>query len=395
MFNVIGVVNGTTYTGKEELSGADMVKLFPEVKRHVEGQVLEFDGVGKRKRFDRQNNAVMRSKGSSLVCEFSGSYKGASVTVRFYERRRPDENGNNIYYPARLTMSGNKVLTPSENLDRAVFFILHTWCQDSPIRAQTTPTYGIVDRQKDAEKFNAWALEESKVRGEIAVMYENRPNELRRRVSGIKINGNSYGRMPSYVSDQEVLQKAFQLLEQHKVGFVKAWRSPETDVRGMIHLAIDRNILVLSNQPNDRGVKWKSNNEIVVRTTETDDPVSVLLQHALTNPERIIPQLKEALAGKDISKLATDNASKIASAMEEEVAPDENSTRTLAQEAMKAGVIKFLPASGTVVYGHNDKVILEGVTAESWETQMAKLLVEKHQTASAISKRVAEAKEAV
>jgi len=64
----------------------------------------------------------------------NGSYEGDSIEIRYYERKS-QRGKNTVYSPNRVHFSGKRMgIDTNQNLEQAVFFMLHPWCVDSPVR---------------------------------------------------------------------------------------------------------------------------------------------------------------------------------------------------------------------------------------------------------------------
>lgn len=383
MFLVTGTFkergNLQSYTAVE-MGAIEVAKLF---QLDISSPV-EFEISSRRKTRDRLNGGFRKPRLINMNTLILGQYNGMSVSLQYYSSKVPiTDNRNNIgdrYLPGSVPFREGR-LFPEDETDKLVFYLLHPWNENSPIAGNTREKYfRIRNRVQESQAKMGLYEKISSIRSEILDMSRS-PSKmpiLRRKAKGILVKGQ---RIPiaDYASDAEVAVTLIEKLEEWKTDFITAWTAPESDIRGMVQVAIDRGVLNLNRVGDMTGAFWGSSGELLCRFGNASDALTAVCTHILNNYDSVMPTLKNALDGQTLAEKARGMASRITEDVD--TSPDLSNLDNLIDRAIGQNVVFFNPSKGTVEWSDQvgKKEIVKNANddpadTDYWRTQFVEAL---------------------
>jgi hypothetical protein len=179
--------------------------------------------------------------GSKLMLKplFRGFEKGfGSVTIRYANGLPFQDNGQVRYNEQGILFQGlTESLNIESDIETYVFYYMHVWCKDSPVRQQSSRWHYEYFNPENASKQKLTKYHEELSLGmKINKMKDDDLEGLRTIVASL-IAG---------ASDMSASELELQLLDYAKMNFKKvqtALDANDSKFHGMIQLAIERNIL--------------------------------------------------------------------------------------------------------------------------------------------------------
>lgn len=369
-----------SYTS-EEMSAMEVAKMF----RLDVSEPVEFEISSRKKTKDRLNGGVRKPRLVNMNTLILGQYNGMSVSLQYYASKVPVvDNRNNVgerYLPGSVPFKEGRIF-PADEMDKLVFLMLHPWCEQSPISGNTREKYFRI-RNRVVESQAKMGLYEkiSSIRSEILAMSKD-PNKmplLRRKAKGIIVRGQRVA-IADYASDAEVAVTLIEKLEEWKTDFITAWTAPESDIRGMVQVAIDRGVIILNRVGDMTGAFWGASGELLCRFGNASDALTAVCTHILNNYDGVMPTLKQALDGQSLADKAREVAARISEDAETVASLD--NLDNLIDRAVGLNIVFFNPAKGTVEWSDNGpgkKEIVKNVTEDPsdtdyWRTQFGEAL---------------------
>ena len=153
MLAITGNLNGKPVED-QIISASDVIKLFNlPISKDAEKIVFELDkkskGVIAINPVDGSERFAYRSMLKPIA---TGTYKNESYTVQYYNTRRQNNKGGYTYSPNRVDFMGKRhSINTDQDLEKAVFFLLHPWCKDSPLRNRNSISrYKLFSAEKES-----------------------------------------------------------------------------------------------------------------------------------------------------------------------------------------------------------------------------------------------------
>lgn len=371
--------NLQSYTSVE-MSALEVANLF----RLDVSEPVEFEISTRRKTRDRLNGGFRKPRLINMNTLILGQYNGMSVSLQYYSSKVPiTDNRNNIgerYLPGAVPFKEGRIF-PTDEMDKLVFLLLHPWNEDSPINGNTREKYfRIRNRVKESQAKMGLYEKISSIRSEILEMSRN-PSKmplLRRKAKGILVKGQRIA-IPDYASDAEVAVTLIEKLEEWKTDFIAAWTAPESDIRGMVQVAIDRGVINLNRVGDMTGAFWGSSGELLCRFGNASDALTAVCTHILNNYDSVMPTLKSALDGQTLAEKARSMAGRISEDVE--IPGGLENLDNLIDRAIGQNIVFFNPNKGTVEWSDQagKKEIVRNASddpsdADYWRTQFGEAL---------------------
>jgi hypothetical protein len=267
---------------------------------------IEFNYTPGRKKPDKLNGGNKAPAGLKLKTAFSGSFNGSTVDIQYFRGKQNKMiNGmlQETFTPNNLDFREGYV-DPKEDQDKLVFLALHPYCEDSPIRGVSKAKYWkIKDRKKEAEQELGLYNRISSVREEILHMDSTM---LMLRAKGLLLPGGRRIPISTHTSPSEIPVLLIRDLEKYKSDFINVWNAPETNIRGMVQIGIDKGVLKIERSGEMMAASWRNGNEQICRFSPGSDTVAQITSHVLNNFDTTMARLKREIEGVTISAKAAE-----------------------------------------------------------------------------------------
>jgi hypothetical protein len=210
----------------------------------------------------------------------NGSFKGDTIEIRYYERKS-QRGKNTTYSPSRVHFTGKRMgLDVEQNLEQAVFFLLHPWCVDSPVRRRNSiGRYRIYSAEAAGKAKIAEVEKFSMVRDMILKATDEQALRVAKAISY-----KSQHIAKDETDFPSTAKAALLILAQKQPGVVQsAFSSPEMEVIGAAMQAQDDGVIEMSPNKMGRNAWFYANGSEIVSVPKGKPVFNELVKH-LQNP---------------------------------------------------------------------------------------------------------------
>ena len=295
-----GIVGGNKY--EDELISADeLIDLFKLKDKFKKTNTVM--------RFDLHSNMTVKKDGEvfhpqqiSILCQTSGAYEGNQFELQYYKTRTRKDMGNKgiaeyMYTPRKILFQGNTLAVNTENdKELAVFLLLHTQCETSPVRKRGSRVVYLLHDP------HAAALEQQKSMMAALNIYNSIANDnvesLRLIAQGMRL-GNFTDKSASIVR-----ASLFQRFEEMKAAgkmeqFIEMYESKVSTFQGIVLDAVHRAILTQIPEKGFFVYKWGVNTakagQVLYTVPKGQTPIEALIEFAIDNYETVILAIKDEI----------------------------------------------------------------------------------------------------
>lgn len=282
MFQYSGIWNGEAVS-EIEVTGQQLAQHF-KLPIGSENMVFSLH----KSQIKKKDGQDFYSRSRLMQTVINGVYKGSPVTIRYYISKvlKPQSGASPAHYvfnPPKVSYT-NKTMTvdPGEDLDKAVFFFLHRWCGESPLRMRGDGTvYNMIDVAGIAKANLAGQVKLQSLGQEIVAMD---PREAMYIAKGIRIKDFQIDNSKLTTADAAKFE-LIQMLNRFPNDFEAAFKSHTVRMKGMIRAQIDEGKIASRNV--GAGVTlwyYTEGDKEIVRCKPGSDTYQTLFDH-LSNPE--------------------------------------------------------------------------------------------------------------
>lgn len=269
---------------------------------------------------DKLNGGLKGPESVSFICNFQAvDSRGNNFTFRYYKSAVPrQDNGVSFtnYLPhntndSDMPFNGREiVINTLSQLELAIFYMLNPFCKTSPFHRQGSRHYYELFLPEQEAKKQSEALQLAlRVQAKI---FSLEIDELQILASGIVINkggkASSVGAIKGRSID-ELRVSLIQLAQTDMVQFEEQFNSGRFRMKGLLKMAVDNSIIVLSSpHTSGRTYSWKHNNQNILTVPNHLNPPAELEKHFSKNLDTMVPLIRMRLAELSVDQAMSDSA---------------------------------------------------------------------------------------
>lgn len=224
---------------------------------------------------DRLNGGEKFPAGTKLLTTINGEYQGNYVTIQYSERKITKGSGNNVqitHQPRYLNFSGRAnafaaTRREPKDLEKTVFMMLHTKCQQSPLRGPGSHDKRIMLDDSVSTAANKVANVKAFMDAYNQILGAD-PSYLRTKLAGMKtMNVDT-------LEDVEVQATLVAMMEQNMEDFLNRWNATTSTFDGVISRAIYLNII--EQYTIGGGIQaWRFTKQVSQKYLSSDVPIDI------------------------------------------------------------------------------------------------------------------------
>jgi hypothetical protein len=237
--------------------------------------------------------------GYSFTPLIRANLDGNQVDIRYYTSRNGTAATGYKYLPERvkvLRSSESDVIQFSKAKELALFFLLHTYCTDSPF-ASSVRKYYVHDAVR-LSKENAEAQDRLiDILMDLKVKRDSDPAGQLAFALGYKAKGKGKARALNVNASSNSDQVYMELVRAAKADtmlYLENQDNDNTKIWGMVSVAIQKGGIVKSNQGQLTTYTWKDSGAVILKTAGVD-PQTELAGYITGNKETMLEYLKANL----------------------------------------------------------------------------------------------------
>lgn len=261
-----GFINGKQYN--DEPVPATMVAEMFGVADALKKKVIEFTHINIVP--DTLNGGKRYPQMLTFPSTFSAIYQGHQIKMTYSTGRTERPEGNvmrMVNLPEELDLLVRREsdsMMPEQNMDLALFWLLHPRNAESPLRDKTQfPLFRYFDKEADNAERNAALDIYDDIMLEIAELCRNKPEVVIRKAKAIKVNNMCVSGVNWELEPKDIIQQTrFGLRELAKVNpiaFKDEWKSPDLELKSLIMFCFDKGIMTAETRANLTKVTFLGN----------------------------------------------------------------------------------------------------------------------------------------
>lgn len=295
MFLLTGAPAGKFYN-EEAVSAQEMIKLFPEIKAFLADNAVVFDPLPKT--IKTKKGVTVYRLAMQTATMFTGTYKGQSITIRYYKTRTGSKDKAR-YAPTHVPFMGKRreIILQDRDLDLAVFFLLHPCHSLSPMAKKTAEAYMAINQAEIDRKGVENANMVARLLSAIQSDYQKNPFGLMVKAYGIKIQNKYILPMTKHE-----IGRAFVALNRAAMENPEKFSVDYSDTRtsgdGLVRYALAVRALRIKAVGGRRSVVWNDGTPFVnIPTSENE--ASWMAAYVARNIEDLYDVFKHKILGSN------------------------------------------------------------------------------------------------
>lgn len=199
-------------------------------------------------------------KEKTLLCEFTGVFKGNNIKVRYYETFIDSpipKTGGVItkFFPRKIAFGHQKKFRFDENPELCAFILATPQGRGTPVSNGNVRQIFYVDMPEErAMKNNESKRRFASIINEVSGTEEHR---LRVIAQGLKVGKRTVSYFPE-IGTEELREMIFDLASLDQSGFIEAWEDKRTIMRGNIRELLDSGLIVMEQSGATKIARWSN-----------------------------------------------------------------------------------------------------------------------------------------